>query len=116
MRITFQDRLNARTTNEGSSLSVVVKFWDDGTETWTANIPTNVYYRLDDINGNQITGWTNVTTGSSVTIALTGTQNAIVDDCKDYESKQLTVMANRGVTGQYQDAFVFKVRNLAGQV
>lgn len=115
MRITFTDRLSARTTNEGSAISVVAKFWDDATETWTANTPTTVHYRLDNADDTQITDWTSVSAASSVTISLTGTQNAIVSDCLDYETKQLTVQANRGLSTQYQDTFAYKVRNLVGQ-
>jgi hypothetical protein len=115
VRITFTDKLSARTLNEGSSVSVIVKCWDDSTETWTAQTPTNVYYRLDGLNGSQITDWTSVTPAASVTISLTGGQNAITDDCNEFESKQLTVMANRGIAGQYQDIHTYRVRNLSGQ-
>lgn len=116
MRITLVDKLSARTVNEGSFLTAIAKFWDDSTETWTAQIPTTIHYRLDNINGSQITDWTSVSAAGSATITLTGTQNAIVDDCLEYETKQLTVMANRGLSTQYQDTFTYKVRNLSGQV
>lgn len=115
MHMTFTDLMSARTINERSSVSIVTKFWDGSTEVWTASTPTNVYYRLDSINGDQITDWTSVTPGSSATIALSSSQTSIINDCADYEVKQLTVMADRGLSTQYQDTFVFKVRNLSGQ-
>lgn len=115
MRITFQDRLSAGTTNEGSALTVVAKFWDDSTETWTAITPTTVKYRLDNADGSQITDWTTVSPASSVTISLTGAQNTIVSDCRDYETKQLTVKADDGLSTQFQSTFTYRVRNLVGQ-
>lgn len=116
MRITFIDRLFAKTTNEGGAVTVVAKFWDDSTETWTTSTPTTVKYRLDNADGTQVTDWTTVTPASSVTISLTGTQNAITSDCRDYETKQLTVKADDGLSTQYSDVFVFRVRNIVGML
>lgn len=115
MRITFTDRLSAKTINESSALTVVAKFWDDSTETWTASAPTSVKYRLDDQLGGQITDWTTVTAAASVTITIPGSSNAIIDDWQDTETKQLTIRANDGLSTQHQDIYTYRVKNLSGQ-
>jgi hypothetical protein len=116
MRITFRANTPRNRVNESSALTVTAKVWDDSTDPWTAQVPTTLHYRLDDLTSNrQILDWTSITADDVSSIAITATQNAILDGCRDYETKQLTVQANRGLSTQSQNVFSYDVRNLAGQ-
>lgn len=116
MRITFADKLVRNTVNEGSAFTVVAKFWDDSTEVWTAATPTSIRYRVDSLETtSQIIGWTSATPATSVTITVSYAANAITNDCKDRERKQLTVEIDAGLSTQYQSTYEYYVKNLSGQ-
>ena len=115
MRIEFIDRLTRRQTNESSAFTVVAKFYDDSTEVWTASTPTSVRYRVDDGN-YPVRGWTTGTPGTSLTINLTYSDNAIISDCSQIEQKTLTVQCDTGLSTQYQGTYTWSVKNLGGQV
>lgn len=116
MRITFRANTARNQVNESSALTITAKVWDDSTETWTAQVPTTLKYRIDCLDsGAQILNWTSITAASSTALSITGAQNVIQNDCHEFERKQVTLMANSGLSTQYQDSFTWSVRNLSGQ-
>lgn len=117
MRITFRANAARNQVNESSALTITAKVWDDSTEVWTAQVPTTLKYRIDCLDsGAQVLDWTSITADDVSTLSVTGAQNAIQNDCNEFERKQLTLMANSGLDTQYQDSFTWTVKNLSGQV
>ena len=116
MRITIKNPLVRDRVQERSGFTVNPYFWDDTTLPWTANTPTTVDYRLDCLaTGANLIGWTTVTPGTTVAIAIPSANNAIQSDLNPYEMKQLTVRINANLTTQYQTAMQYQVDNLFGQ-
>lgn len=102
-------------TKEGSALTIRAAFRDGAA---FANVaPTNVYYRLDDDGtGIVLVDWTVKTPPvlpiNYVDITLTADQNRILREARELERKTLTVMANRGLSGQFVASYTYAVRNL----
>lgn len=83
----------------------------------SADTPASIKYRIDCLTtGRAIKDWTTVTPGTSVEIAVTGSENAIQDDCNDYEVKQLTVQSDAGASDQCRGRKTWRVENLYGLV
>jgi hypothetical protein len=81
----------------------------------SADTPSTVKYRLDCLTtGQQILDWTSVTAGESVSITVTGAQNAILNDDNDYEVKQLTVESDVGSADQCRGRKTWRVENIYG--
>ena len=97
-----------RITNERSALTVTARFRASGADV----TPTNVYYRLDAEDGCQIADWTSATPDTEVDIAITAEQNRILNCLRPSEAKVLTVMADRGLAGQFAQTWRYEVRNL----
>ena len=96
---------------EGSGFTATAYFRDAG----VASVPTNVQYRIDNItNGYVVSDWTSVTAAANVSIAITGTQNALRSQCNRFERLQLTVDANHGLSTQVRDSAVYEVENVRG--
>ena len=116
MRITITGKLVNSRVKESSAATLTAKVWDDSTDTWAAQTPTNAYYRIDNPTLNtEILGWTSLTAAASMPIVITGTQNAIVDDTRREERRQVTVKCNSGLSTQYQETADYWIVNLAGQ-
>ena len=80
-----------------------------------AATPTTLKYRIDCLTtGNEIADWTSVTAASSASISVTGTHNAIQSDANDREVKQMTVMADDGLSTQHRGTVRWTVENLYG--
>lgn len=80
-----------------------------------AETPTSLKYRIDCLTtGKQIADWTTLTAASSASISVTGTHNAIQDDANDSEVRQLTVMADDGLSTQHRGSVRWRVENLYG--
>ena len=83
--------------------------------TAAAATPTTIHYRIDCLTtGREVADWTSVAAASNATIAVTGTHNAILNDCNSRETKQLTVMVDDGLATQYREAVTWTVENLYG--
>ena len=84
--------------------------------TKTASTPTTIHYRVDCLSTQrQITDWTVVSSPStSNTIVITATENKILDDSFNIETKQITVKLDSGLSTQVIKAVTWKVRNLLG--
>jgi hypothetical protein len=98
---------------EGSAFDATVNFRARSSS--AASTPTSIKYRLDCLTTQrEVLGWTTVSAASSVTISVTGAQNAIQSDANDYETKQLTVMADDGLATQFRGVKRWRVENLYG--
>jgi hypothetical protein len=96
---------------EGSAFTATAYFRAVG----AASTPTNVSYRLDNLTtGERIADWTSVSAAANVSIAITGTQNAIRSQCNRIERMQLTVAADHDLSTEVRDAAVYEVENLQG--
>jgi hypothetical protein len=101
------------TIKEGSHFTATAYFRTRSTS--SASTPTTIKYRLDCLtSGSVLTDWTSVGSASNVSIAVTGTHNAIQSDANDVEVKQLTVMADEGLATQVRQAMRWRVTNLFG--
>lgn len=99
-----------RKVNERSSMVVVARFRDRATNADV--MPTNIYYRLDDGECGEITGWTSFTpVAATATLTLTGTQNLIRNCTRALESKYLSFAADYGLATEYRETFRYEVRN-----
>lgn len=99
---------------ERSTVIVTVKFLDRTSGLVT---PTNAKYRIDDISsGAQIADWTALTPASSNSITVTSTQNAILNNTRNVERKQMTVAADYGLSTEYRETAVWTVENVAGTI
>lgn len=83
--------------------------------TKAADTPTTIHYRVDCLSTKtELQAWTSVSAASSASIAITRAMNEIQDDTKSIETRQLTVLANKGLTDQATGSVRWKVRNLFG--
>jgi hypothetical protein len=113
MKITITSDLVASKVNESSAATFTANFFSDA---WVATAPTSARYRIDDPDSDiPILDWTTITPATSSSIAITGAQNAILDDCKRMERRQLTVQGDTGLDTQYQITKDWWVKNLTGQ-
>lgn len=120
MRISITSKLVNARVNESSAFTLVASFFDDSVDNWTASTPTSTKYRIDRINGRpdcwqEVLGWTSLTPATSNSIAITAAQNAVQDQCRYEEKRQVTIKANDGLSTQYEQTFRYSVVNLAGQ-
>lgn len=98
---------------EQSQVIATAKFRDRGTSLPVT--PTNVRYRLDCLTtGAVLQDWTAVTTGTSVNLTLTPTNNRIMNNCNPWERKQLSVAADYGLTTQFVESTTYDVTNIRG--
>lgn len=99
--------------NEGSGFSVTANFRNRATA--SAVTPTTVQYRLDCLTtAREVLPWTTVSPSTGASIAITGAQNAIIDDCNDFEKKQVTVMTDEGLSTQSRAVAVYTIDNIYG--
>lgn len=98
-----------RKVNERSSMVVVARFRDRATNADVT--PTNAYYRLDSGEIGEVTGWTSVTAGTTVTVTLTPTQNQIYNCTRRLESRFLSFAADYGLATEYRETFKYEIRN-----
>lgn len=98
---------------EGSAFTATAVFRTRSTV--AASTPTNVKYRLDCLTtATELAALTTATAAASVDISVTPTHNAIQSDLNDYEIKQLTVVADDGLSTQQRAVIRWRVLNLFG--
>ena len=96
---------------EGSAFTAVAYFRDRATQ--AAEAPTTIHYRIDNLStGTALTALTSVSAAASANISVTATDNAIQDDTNDYETLQLTVVANSGLSTQVRETAIWQVENI----
>ena len=99
---------------EGAAFTATAYFRTRSSKTGTA--PTNAYYRVDCLTtGTVLADWTAVSAlGVSSDISITTAMNAIQDDSKKRERKQITVQADRGLSTVAVGKANWVVENLIG--
>jgi hypothetical protein len=98
---------------ESSQHVITAKFKDRATATLV--VPTNISYRIDCLTtGAAVLDWTTVSADDEITITITATQNAMQDQCRSYEIKELTVAADYGLATQFIESVTYHVENLRG--
>jgi hypothetical protein len=99
--------------NESSWAQATVSFFDENGNAFT---PATVDYKIDCLTtGKAIQPWTTAGVPSAVmTIAITASQNAIINEGNSTEEKLLTVRANFGMPTQFTSQYEYQVENLPG--
>jgi hypothetical protein len=99
--------------NELSAAQVTVSFFDENGNPMT---PATVDYRIDCMTtGKAIQGWITAGPPSQVmTIVVAANQNAIINEGNSYETKCVTVGANRGSATEFTSQYLYQVENLPG--
>ncbi len=120
MKITTTSKLVGGKVSEASAFTVIVSYFDDTQDAWTAAAPTSARYRIDRVTSDpscweQVLDWTTLSPATSNSILVTGAQNTIIDDCSYLEPRQILIEANAGLSTQFQHTFRYSVQNLAGQ-
>ena len=97
--------------NEKTSAYLTVAFLD---KAGVAAIPASVTYRIDCLTtGTAILADTSLTPASSIEIAITPAQNAILSDGNASETKRITVKASYGVSDGVNAQYDYTVTNLS---
>jgi hypothetical protein len=99
-----------RIINEGSATELKAAIrGDDGSLT----TPTTLKYRVDDPRAGVITGWTALSPSALTNIPIPAATNAMRDDSRPYEDRQVMVMSNEGLSSQQVTYIEYRVRNLS---
>lgn len=119
MRVTLTSKLVNARVNEQSAFTLIASFFDDTNDTWATSNPTTAKYRIDRIASNpgcalEVVGWTTLTPATSISIQITATNNAILNNYSFCEPRQITVKANDALSTQYEQTYRYDVVNLAG--
>ncbi len=102
----------AKVINEGSGCTITARYYgNDG----RALSPATVRWRLKDITNNRVLrDWSSITpSGTSDTITVPASLNAIYDDRRQYQDHALSVEANVGLDNQFASEITYKVKNLS---
>ena len=99
--------------NEGSQFTATARFRTRSTA--AASTPTNVYYKLYNLNTREtITDWTSVSPASEVSITLTPTENTIKDQTHFKERIEFLVAADYGLSTQVIGKTQYNITDLKG--
>ncbi len=83
--------------------------------TKSASTPTTVRYRIDSPKtGTEIRDWTTVSAAPNVDIVIAASDNEIIDDGTRFETKQIIVQADNGLSTQVNGKAIWKIKNLTG--
>ena len=81
----------------------------------SASTPTSIRYRIDCLRTRvRIRDWTTVSAAPNVSIVITASDNEIRDDASRFETKQIIVQADNGLSTQVNGKAIWKVKNLTG--
>jgi hypothetical protein len=106
-RITFALRWRIK---EGSALSVSTGF----TASNVATAPTTAKYRVDDPDsGREIVEWTDLTPDTEISFVIAATAN-VCRTRRHLERRELVVMTDEDLEGQYVERVVYEVQNVGG--
>lgn len=98
---------------EGTAFTATAYFRNRSSS--AASVPTTAKYRIDCLStGNQVRDWTTLTPSASISIAISPSDNATQDDANDSEVRQLTVMADEGLSTQVVESARWSIENLYG--
>jgi len=83
--------------------------------TATASTPTTIRYRIDDLRSRrEIRDWTSVSAAPNADIVISASDNEIIDDAARFETKQIIVQADNGLSTQVNGKAIYKIKNLTG--
>lgn len=95
---------------EGSAFTATAYFRDRATA--AASAPTSIKYRLDNLTTLEtVLDWTTATPGTTLSIALTASQNAIRQECNASEKMELTVSADHELATQVRQSVQYTIAN-----
>ncbi len=95
---------------EGSAFTATAYFRDRATS--AASAPSTVKYRLDNLTTLEtVLDWTTATPGTTLSIAVTSTQNAIRSEGSAFERMELTVSANHDLATQVRQSVQYTIVN-----
>jgi hypothetical protein len=101
-----------RNVNERGTLYVTVKFYDLEDTLFT---PASAAYRVDCLtSGHEIRAWTDLLPAESVSFALTGDDNRIIDERHSREMRQLVVRFEDESGNEQKSQAQYRVDNLSG--
>ena len=102
------------TVNEGDSFTVEASFFDSAD---AVALPSSIRYQVwCKTNKEAVRDWTTVAIGTSVSIAITSSDNRILDTRNSFEQRQLVVQTNPGTSTQQTETLEWRVKNLGGVV
>ena len=79
----------------------------------TLVVPTSLAYQIHDIGSDtEVKAETSLTPGSTGTISLTPTDNTLVSQDNTSELRLVTLIADKGLSSQFNDRFIYEVVNL----
>lgn len=106
-KITFDAKERVR---DGSALPVTAGFR-------TANVataPTTAKYRVDDPDtGCEKVAWTTLSPASSISFTVAASANTS-SSCRPIERREITVMADEGLSGQFVERVIYEVETIGG--
>lgn len=89
-----------------------INAWFRDRATSTASTPSTIRYRVDCLtNGRNVINWTSVSAANSAVFEIPGTRNGIIANGNDYETRQLMVELDTGLSTQVRNATTWKVKN-----
>jgi len=105
--------------NEGSSFKLQTDFFGLVGMARVPLAPNSVRYRIKDIDNNRLVrDWTAIATGTSITITIAADDNDIWDKSTRNrvrrQNMSIVVQADPGQDFEYDDEFLYQIRNLRG--
>ena len=98
------------TVNEGTTSYVTASFYDNND---VLAVPTTIQYRIDCLTNNQqVKDWTSVTADSAVTITISSTENALINQRQSTETRVVTIKATYGSGDEVTEEYQYGVTNL----
>jgi hypothetical protein len=105
--------------NEGSTFNLQTEFFGLVGMSRVPLSPGSVRYRIKDIENNRVVrDWTSVSPSASIVITVIASDNVIYDKSSRNrnrrQSMSIVVQTDPGLDSQYDDEFLYEVRNLRG--
>jgi hypothetical protein len=96
---------------ESSQHTINVSFKTRSTAALT--IPTNIRYKITDVHtGYVVLDWTAVSADDEITLTITPTQNALQNQDRTYEIREVAVAADYGLSTQFIDTVTYRIDNV----
>lgn len=94
---------------ESSQHTIDVKFRQRSDA--SLQVPTNISYKITDSYGCTVLDWTTVSADDEITLTITASQNALRDQCKPYEVREVAVAADYGLATMFVDTCCYTLEN-----
>ena len=101
--------MSERRFNEGCAVTFTADFRRAG----VGYVPTTVEWKLRNATADVLAqDWTSATPAASVDVDISGLLLTIADEARDWETYELTVCADRGLSTQSPEVVLFRVVNV----